>query len=39
MIVASALDAGCKTLWSEDMHHGLSIDGRVQILNPFVVGA
>ena len=36
MIVASALDAGCTTLWSEDMHHGLSIDGKLQILNPFI---
>jgi predicted nucleic acid-binding protein len=35
MILASALDAGCTTLWSEDMQDGLSIDGRLQILNPF----
>ncbi len=38
MIVASALDAGCTTLWSEDMHDSLLIDGRVQILNPFRPG-
>ena len=38
MIVASALDAGCTTLWSEDMHHGLSVEGRLQILNPFHPG-
>ena len=35
MIVASALQAGCDTLWSEDMKHGLAIDGVLRILNPF----
>ncbi len=35
MIVASALDAGCATLWSEDMQDGLSIDGRLLVVNPF----
>lgn len=39
MIVAAALDAGCATLWSEGMQDGLSIDGRLQILNPFWPGA
>ena len=34
-IVAAALRAGCDTLWSEDMHHGLVIDGRLTIRNPF----
>jgi predicted nucleic acid-binding protein len=37
MIVASALDAGCTTLWSEDMQDGLLIEGRLQVLNPFRV--
>lgn len=36
MIVASALDAGCDTLLSEDMHAGLLIEGRLRIVNPFV---
>lgn len=36
MIVAAALRGGCDTLWSEDMHHGLVIDGRLRIVNPFV---
>jgi predicted nucleic acid-binding protein len=36
MIVASALDAGCDTLWSEDMHHGMVIDARMRIVNPFL---
>jgi predicted nucleic acid-binding protein len=35
MIVASALHAGCATLWSEDMQDGLSIDGRLLVVNPF----
>jgi predicted nucleic acid-binding protein len=35
MIVASALQAGCDTLWSEDMQHGLKVEGRLRILNPF----
>ena len=35
MIVAAAVDAGCTTLWSEDMQHGLLIDERVRIRNPF----
>ena len=35
MIVAAALEADCDTLYSEDMHHGLVIDGRLRIENPF----
>lgn len=35
MIVASALDSGCDRLWSEDMQHGLTIDKRLLIENPF----
>lgn len=34
MIVAAALEADCETLWSEDMHHDLRIDG-LTIRNPF----
>ena len=34
-IVAAALLADCDTLWSEDMHDGLVIDGRLTIRNPF----
>jgi len=34
-IVASALLAGCTTLWSEDMQNGLVVDGRLTIRNPF----
>lgn len=35
MIVAAALLAGCETLYSEDMHHGLLIDGQLRVCNPF----
>ena len=35
MIVASALDAGCNTLWSEDMRHGMMLDEGLRIANPF----
>ena len=35
MIAASALDAGCDTLWSADMQDGMVLDGRVRIINPF----
>ncbi|HEU0099344.1 MAG TPA: PIN domain-containing protein [Allosphingosinicella sp.] len=35
VIVAAALDAGCDTLWSEDMHHGLVVEGKLTIRNPF----
>ncbi|WP_174287428.1 PIN domain-containing protein [Sphingomonas bacterium] len=35
LIVAAAFHAGCDILYSEDMHHGLVIDGRLRIENPF----
>ena len=35
LIIASALEAGSDTLWSEDMHSGMVIDGRLRIANPF----
>ena len=34
MIVAAALEAGCQTLWSEDMQDGQVIEG-LTIRNPF----
>jgi predicted nucleic acid-binding protein len=36
MIVASALLAGCKTLYSEDLQHRQVIDKRLTVINPFV---
>ena len=35
MIVASALIAGCRTLWSEDMADGMLIEDHLRIVNPF----
>ena len=35
MIVASALIAGCTTLWTEDMHDGLLVEGQLRLANPF----
>ena len=35
-IIAAALAAGCDLLYSEDMHHGLVVDGRLRIENPFL---
>jgi predicted nucleic acid-binding protein len=37
MIAASALHAGCDTLWSEDMQHGMVLDEGLRILDPFRV--
>jgi predicted nucleic acid-binding protein len=35
VIVASALRAGCKALYSEDLQHGQIIDRKLRIINPF----
>ena len=35
LVVAAALRADCSILWSEDMHDGLVVDGRLRISNPF----
>lgn len=35
MIAASALLAGCGTLWSEDLQHRQVIDGLLTVMNPF----
>ncbi|HLW91516.1 MAG TPA: PIN domain-containing protein [Roseiarcus sp.] len=37
MIAASALHAGCDTLWSEDMRHGMTIERGLRVVNPFRV--
>lgn len=34
-IVAAALAADCVTLWSEDMQHGMLVEQRLRIANPF----
>jgi predicted nucleic acid-binding protein len=35
LIIAAALEAGCDTLFSEDLHDDQVIDGRLTIRNPF----
>ena len=35
VMIAAGLEAGCTTMLSEDMHHGLVVDGRLTILDPF----
>lgn len=37
LIVASALDAGCDTLYTEDLQHGQIIEGKLTITNPFAI--
>lgn len=38
LIIVSAIDAGCDTLYSEDLQHGCSIGG-LTIVNPFLGSA
>jgi predicted nucleic acid-binding protein len=35
MILASAVLAGCRTLFSEDLQDGLRVDGQLTVSNPF----
>ena len=35
IIIASALEANCDILYSEDMHNGL-IENSLKIVNPFI---
>jgi predicted nucleic acid-binding protein len=35
LVVASALEAGCTVLYSEDMQAGLVVMGQLTIINPF----
>jgi predicted nucleic acid-binding protein len=36
MIVAAAVQGGFDTLWTEDMQHGLLVQGRLRVRNPFL---
>jgi predicted nucleic acid-binding protein len=38
MIVAAALLAGCRTLYSEDLQHGRVVERTLTIRNPFAAG-
>ena len=35
LVIASALEAGCVTLYSEDLHDGQTFYGQLSIRNPF----
>ncbi|MGE5501004.1 MAG: PIN domain-containing protein [Ignavibacteriales bacterium] len=35
MLLAAALESGCTTFWSEDLHNGQLIEGQLTIRNPF----
>ncbi|MBI5567093.1 MAG: PIN domain-containing protein [Chloroflexi bacterium] len=35
IIIASALRAGCTTLYTQDMQNGLKVDGQLTIVDPF----
>ena len=35
LMIAAALRLGCETFWSEDMHSGMVVEGRMKIFNPF----
>jgi predicted nucleic acid-binding protein len=37
LIVAAALMADCRTLYSEDMQHGLVFDKQLAVVNPFLL--
>jgi len=36
IIVAAALEADCDIIYSEDMHDGLIIENKLEIVNPFI---
>ncbi|MGD9556394.1 MAG: hypothetical protein AB7V25_05210 [Mangrovibacterium sp.] len=36
MMVAAALDNQCSILYSEDLHHQQIVEGKLQIINPFL---
>jgi predicted nucleic acid-binding protein len=36
MIAATALSSGCDTLWSEDLQHGMLLEGKLTVLDPFL---
>ena len=37
LIVASAIEAGCDTLYTEDLQHGQVIEGKLTVTNPFSI--
>lgn len=39
LIIASALEAGCDTLYTEDLQHHPLIKGSLRVVNPFLAVA
>ncbi|MBI1767987.1 MAG: PIN domain-containing protein [Bacteroidetes bacterium] len=37
LILATALQASCETLYSEDMQHGQIVENKITIINPFII--
>jgi predicted nucleic acid-binding protein len=37
LILASALESNCEILYSEDLSHNQLIEGKLRILNPFLI--
>lgn len=37
LIIASALESRCSCLYTEDMHNGQLIEGKLKIINPFLM--
>jgi len=37
LIVSTALRSQARTLYSEDLQHGMTIDGVLSVVNPFVI--
>jgi predicted nucleic acid-binding protein len=35
LLIAAALNAGCRILYSEDLQHGQLIDRQLRVVNPF----
>ena len=36
LIIAAALEADCKTLYTEDLQHNQLIENKLRIINPFI---
>ena len=36
IVIASAIEADCDTLYSEDMQHNMMVYNQLKIINPFI---
>jgi predicted nucleic acid-binding protein len=36
LVIASALDASCELIYTEDLQHGQLVEGTLRIVNPFL---